>query len=77
MLLDSCYWWIVFNENFCMIMTREELEKMDKSTIIDIVLKQESEMRTREILEKYTREDRDKMQKIIDAISLILNNVKK
>lgn len=60
-----------------MIMTREELEKMDKSTIIDIVLKQESEMRTREILEKYTREDRDKMQKIIDAISLILNNVKK
>lgn len=58
-------------------MKREELEKMDKSALIDIVLKQQNEMETRDIICRFNRDERDRLQKILDAVMLVLNNVKK
>ena len=56
-------------------MTKEELQKMEKPAIIDIVLKLENEMHTREIMNKHVRDERDRLNRIIDATKLILNNV--
>lgn len=58
-------------------MKREELDKMEKSAIIDIVLRLDNEIQGRELMEKFYREERERLQKIVDAIQLVLNNVKK
>ena len=58
-------------------MTREELEQMDKSAIIDNYMKLQKDNELHESLEKYNREERERLCKILDAIMLIFNNYKK
>ena len=58
-------------------MKREELEKMEKDALIDICIKQESELDYRNRLYKWQSEENEKLKNMIAGVQLILNNVKK
>lgn len=58
-------------------MKREELQAMDKDAIIDICLKQEKELVYRESVNKWNSEEKQRLEDIVKAITLVLNNYKK
>ena len=55
----------------------KNLEEMDKESLIQMVLKQKETIACKDSLNSWLSEENNKLRTIIEAMKLILNNVKK
>ena len=55
----------------------KNLEEMDKESLIQMVLKQKETIACKDSLNGWLSEENNKLRTIIEAMKLILNNVKK
>ena len=57
--------------------SREELEKLDKNALVEMCLKHDSEINGKNLYCKWLQEEKSRLESIVSAVQLVLNNMKK